>query len=64
MTADECDWTRWQNLINLRQITGETIEEVEVTLTEPWNSPKFWADVKYTGNPNNDSLPAPICAIG
>jgi len=63
VTADESEWNRWRDLVNSGKVCKQAVEQIEVTLTEPWNNPTFWADVKFTEEAAIDeSSPADLCA--
>lgn len=58
VSADESDWTRLQNLIESGMVVQRGLEQIQVNFNEPWNSPKFFADVKLKSEANETSTTA------
>jgi predicted RNase H-like HicB family nuclease len=44
VTADNADWQRWRDMVNSGELL-QTVEPIEVSFNEPWDSPAFWASV-------------------
>jgi len=63
VSADESDWIRLENLVKSGEAVQHSLEQIQISLNEPWNSPKFWADIKVKREAHDSSTPAvPACS--
>lgn len=65
VTADDSEWQRWKDMVNSGKVMRMSVEPIEVSFNEPWDSPTFLASVNFAqgadsiDEANTDHLCAP-----